>query len=106
MSETMCPCKDCICVPKCRHKEFIKLFNDCLLLRIYEPNYPVIVEREKDRIYKIRDILKPTEWDFTRVRTKSSSNEEELDDIPYVCIKAWVTGENKRIKPIRGRENQ
>jgi len=57
-----CPCIDCLLIPICRHKRYLELFQDCSLLRIYEPNYTKSVKRSKDRIQIIKDHIHSTIW--------------------------------------------
>jgi hypothetical protein len=58
----MVPCKNCPCIAICRLKQFLKLFQDCSLLREYENcwNYPMT--RSKDRMTSIVNMLQPIEW--------------------------------------------
>ncbi len=58
-----CPCEDCLCVPMCRHKEYIRL-TQCLLLKEYliRPCNPTI--RPTNRVRKLKEILQPTLWSY------------------------------------------
>ena len=62
MSNDKCPCEDCICLAICRHKEYPDLFQDCILLREYEPAYSNHKLRSPTRIYSLQAILNPTIW--------------------------------------------
>ena len=67
-----CPCEDCICVGICRHKRCPSLFNECTLLQEYEPCYKNPKLRDKNRIFLLEDILKPTLWKCEYDHTFSS----------------------------------
>lgn len=58
------PCKDCICVPICRHKDYLDLFIDCDILLVYEPKYGSCTKRNPSNIFRIQKTLKPTTWIF------------------------------------------
>jgi hypothetical protein len=58
------PCKDCLCVPICKHKGYTDLFEDCSLLLAYEPNYYSLSGREIDHMKQIEQILKPNLWSY------------------------------------------
>ena len=62
MTNIDCPCEECICVPVCRNKPFMTLFNHCIFLRIYEPRYSEATRRDPHRILKIIDHLQPDTW--------------------------------------------
>lgn len=64
MSNKKCPCQNCICIAMCRHKDYADLFDDCILLKEYEPKYKLIFIRNEARIHYIERILKPTKWEF------------------------------------------
>lgn len=57
-----CPCEECICMGVCKHKPYFQLFQDCILLRTYEPAYNVSRKRDVTRIEAICKTLKPREW--------------------------------------------
>lgn len=59
----ICPCKNCICVPICRHKKFGLLF-DCELLRLYEPNSSDPYLRDVPSMFALQYTLKPTRWKY------------------------------------------
>ena len=61
MSNDKCPCEDCICLAICRHKEYLKLFHDCELLRT-ENNFDRIYTKRKVRLPTIQNVLNPTRW--------------------------------------------
>ena len=60
-SNISCPCKDCICVPICKNKGYMRLFEDCILLRIYEPRY-YDPPRHLKKIRNIHGAIKSNEW--------------------------------------------
>jgi len=57
-----CPCIDCICIPICRHKRYMNIFRECILLRTYEPGYCQSITRSKKMIQTIYDLILPTMW--------------------------------------------
>lgn len=64
MTNKKCPCMNCISLAICRHKRYNQLFNDCILLRIYEPNETHISKRNDKGIYLLQEILNPTMWAY------------------------------------------
>ena len=67
-----CPCKNCICLPVCRHKQITKLFVDCGTIADYETSHIHILETNGTRIYinKIQRALKPTKWMYSNEEDK------------------------------------
>lgn len=65
MTNIDCPCENCICVPMCKNKSFMQLFNDCILMRIYEPRHSEASKRDPFHMLKIVDHLQPTTWSIT-----------------------------------------
>lgn len=59
-----CPCKDCICIPICRHKKYLRMFGDCIDLRKYEPSYNMLDDLDYTKILAVQDILNPTVWGY------------------------------------------
>jgi hypothetical protein len=64
-----CPCKNCICIPICRHKMYMQLFKDCCLVKKYVPKYDWIYlgrhrdEKELDeRVKEICLAINPVRW--------------------------------------------
>jgi len=55
------PCIDCVCLPVCRHKDYMSLFSQCSLLNNYIPKHNA-VDRTSIYFYALQDILKPTKW--------------------------------------------
>jgi hypothetical protein len=62
MRKIDCPCEECISLAICRHKSYLKLFQDCILLRIYEPFYNMIDNRDDFRIRLLAKTLNPLNW--------------------------------------------
>ena len=60
------PCKDCICIPICRHKEFYQLLHDCAFLPLYDPKIPDPYTRSVLKLLLLQTVLRPTTWQFTR----------------------------------------
>ena len=61
-----CPCINCICIPLCRHKRYIKLFDDCSLWKDFV-GHKTDSDPEKIKIHRVRfiefiQVLKPTRW--------------------------------------------
>ena len=57
------PCKDCICLPVCRHKKYSNLFQECTILHRWRiMNYSV-----GDYIYRyiIFNTIRPSRWEIT-----------------------------------------
>ena len=59
-----CPCKDCICVPVCRHKLPFILYAECSYLKAYEPNFTFYSKRDVNLVEEIVYTLNPTRWQF------------------------------------------
>ncbi|MHA1972854.1 MAG: hypothetical protein ACTSW1_07670 [Candidatus Hodarchaeales archaeon] len=68
------PCFECICVPICRYKGYIRLINECTLIWYYV-GYATIVYNEaykqahikpevRAEIIETIDILKTEEWTY------------------------------------------
>ena len=61
------PCKECITLPICRHKDFSRLLTECRLIRAVNNKW-----RERNRegyfisILAIEEVLKPTAWTYKR----------------------------------------
>ena len=65
MPDKQCPCIECICKAVCRHKGFVQLIHDCILVDNYHSEY---IERDRKAfLYSLKamqDILKPTNWKY------------------------------------------
>lgn len=56
-----CPCINCVCIPICRHKTFLKMHADCHLVSYYircNLTFGSFIYR-----IEIRDVLNPTQWE-------------------------------------------
>jgi hypothetical protein len=62
------PCKDCICIPICRHKRIKHLFDDCSLVKEYEPDWSHKTSRNPYKLYKIQEMINPTKWIYNYER--------------------------------------
>jgi len=83
-----CPCKDCICVPICRHKKHYVLFDQCVLLKDYIQEFYEPEKRDPNKIFELRDILKPTLWDLVLdIGEETGVKTEYLKDIPVIISK-------------------
>jgi hypothetical protein len=64
MKTKQSPCKDCILIAVCRHKEFRQLINDCsLLLDLWHDS------RYLEDMTSTQSILKPTQWRIKETMT-------------------------------------
>ena len=63
------PCKECLCVPICRHKRYKALLDECSIVYGYvffiEGKYNYYNERYWDRKELIRQALQP-KWETNR----------------------------------------
>jgi len=62
--EKKCPCEDCISMAICRHKHYMDLFDDCILLRDHIRLHDIATHRSGRKVYELQRILKPTIWVF------------------------------------------
>lgn len=76
MRNNKCPCKDCICVPVCKHKVYNKLVSGCQIIK--EELYfrgPVSDKIRRKRFTKavvdVEKYLKPVSW---RVRIEDNGH--------------------------------
>jgi hypothetical protein len=53
-----CPCIDCITLPICRHKSYMDLLKDCILIEDYKNRNPY------KKLETIQYILKPSIWNY------------------------------------------
>ena len=79
-----CPCKECICLAVCKHKNYTAMLNECIMINNYlydniesfkskTPRYADWrVDDFDKRIVKAIDSLKPSKWKF--VLTDKESN--------------------------------
>jgi len=58
------PCKECICLPICRHKDPYTLFNDCEILTIYEPDFSDYNNRSISHMTALYNVLQPSTWRY------------------------------------------
>jgi len=56
-----CPCKDCLCVPICRHKKYIKM-AECSLLKAYLIDPCTASIRPPKRMLKVEKSIHPVHW--------------------------------------------
>ncbi len=58
-----CPCKDCICVPMCKHKNYFNLLGECEIISAY----CFLFEQHSDinTTKEIFKVLNPTWWKYT-----------------------------------------
>ena len=73
------PCENCLLVPRCRHKEYSLLFNECKLIVSVMYTHGFADSRyrnhawERNVIY-LEKILRPTKWKTDSVGQGSSYN--------------------------------
>ena len=72
MTDTVCPCEECICRPKCRHRGYLEIFRMCDMLKEFEPKYDVSNMRSRLRIQWLELLLQPTLW-FTSIGNASGN---------------------------------
>lgn len=81
MSNTKCPCYECICVAVCRHKEYLDMINQCktLLDTLYYDHKVTVEDRREffmDILFDTEKVLKPTSWRIKVDNTGFSSIRE------------------------------
>ena len=62
MSNTKCPCKECICLPVCKHKYIGVLFSECQLIEDYIPASSIYLAVNNERLYELEQVLNPEHW--------------------------------------------
>jgi hypothetical protein len=84
----LCPCVDCICLAICRHKKYLTLFQDCSIVKMYEPHYQLLHKRNYYRIVHLESILHPSMWEYILEKGLSSlymvSEKETYSDKVYI----------------------
>jgi hypothetical protein len=68
-----CPCKNCVCVPVCKHKGYFKLMS-CRFLIDYVDLYYRGIHYDCSHRVEIKKILKPTNWDLTESKNVVSED--------------------------------
>jgi len=81
MTDIKCPCKDCICIPICRHKPFNTLFHDCINITGYEPKYRQPTNRNINSMNEIVNTLEPTLWSYKR-----SYKRDDFKNYIYIIV--------------------
>jgi hypothetical protein len=62
------PCKNCLCLPTCKHKTLIALMNDCSIIERYLFSTNVTSEEYWKRLRKLFDLLDPETWSLETVK--------------------------------------
>ena len=67
MTQTNCPCHNCICVPVCKHKKYFALTRGCQLIRDFidhELSSTTEVSDIQNAVHRriIYESLKPAAW--------------------------------------------
>jgi len=82
-----CPCRDCICIPICKHKTYPSLILECELIHgmIYAITISITSREECAKIVRdIRDNIKPTIWDInerdTIIEPNKTRNMRQIHD--------------------------
>lgn len=60
------PCKECLLIPLCRHKPYLKLFEQCDLIAKIIDSHDIVGRKRCKPVFKLQEILKPTKWIFRR----------------------------------------
>ncbi len=87
------PCKNCICVPICRHKPYRQLYAECPLVMKFILNY-LTKKKGDDRpmLYgSLYAALKPTQWTTTYNDEAVTDN----DGVRYSPIEVGPEGDGK-----------
>ncbi len=72
------PCRNCLCIPKCRFKSYHDLVIQCFLIRKLIKN-PFSISKERDEFLQLlSDELKPKGWSI--VKSKAGGNISVLRD--------------------------
>ena len=63
------PCRNCLCIPKCRFKNYHDLLIQCFLIRKLIAN-PFNINKERDGFLQLLfDELKPKGWSIFKSKT-------------------------------------
>ena len=65
MTDTKCPCIECICVPVCKNKDYAQLLRDCSTVR--HLLYVNGIAKPGNRTYNFHRILKDVSFNVTPV---------------------------------------
>lgn len=60
----MTPCKECVSIAICRHKEYLQLFDDCSIIKSFVPDHRHRHIRNSVKIKLLCNDLKPTKWKY------------------------------------------
>ena len=69
----ICPCENCICISVCKHKHYVQLFINCILLKKYLPNYQDARKRSQNRLSNLYNIIQPTTWSVVKKQDSISN---------------------------------
>jgi hypothetical protein len=69
----MIPCKDCLCVPRCRYKEYYYMLSECSIIRkfLYSSSRVMASTRVTDYnklIVQIEEHINPRYWETTELK--------------------------------------
>ena len=61
-----CPCKECICIPMCRHMHFIDMRMKCELISEYLFERYTYIKKDdyQLRIESVSGFINPTKWTY------------------------------------------
>ena len=59
-----CPCKECISLAICRHKDYLVLFDQCSMVRTYISDHANYKKRSNFKVNRLCNVLKPTIWTY------------------------------------------
>lgn len=68
MGKEKCPCENCICAAVCRYKQYVVLFQDCIMIKQFIPFYNFVGQRDHKKVILLENILQPYEW-YTKLRS-------------------------------------
>ena len=66
-----CPCRECICMPICRNKSYLRLVHECELINSY---LCTPCDASKKRNYPLKvlyNLFKPTRWYLDKGKSES-----------------------------------
>jgi len=75
-----CPCKECISLAICRHKDYLELFIECYIIRQYIPHHDNYVSRNSYRVKRLFKVLNPTLWKY--VSTVHITRKDDKHEVP------------------------
>ena len=56
------PCEDCVCLPICSNKRYLRLFKECETVTDYLENYRDLEVRNQWKLEQLYKVLNPNQW--------------------------------------------